>query len=342
MSSTDRPTNCVGIIANPASGRDIRRLVAHGTVFDNEEKVNIVRRLLLGLDSVGVERVWIMPESYEIGRRALDGIQLKLQADILPMPVHLTQEDSKKAAALMVEESAGCITTLGGDGTNRAVAKTCGRVPLMPISTGTNNTFPIMIEGTIAGLAAGLVACGKAGAAVHYQPRLEVFVADNGREPDEIALVDAALYDERFVGSRAIWEASKIKAVVLAKTRAGTIGLSSIGALARAAHSRADGSLGEQAVYLRFAPGGKRVLAPIAPGIVQPLSIIEQRSLSADDEVVIEPDEASVLAYDGERETVVPSGTSVRIRLNAAGPRVVNPQQAIDLAARDGFFIRSD
>ncbi|MDI9377286.1 MAG: ATP-NAD kinase, partial [Synergistota bacterium] len=31
----------VGIIANPASGKDIRRLVAHGSVFDNIEKVNI-------------------------------------------------------------------------------------------------------------------------------------------------------------------------------------------------------------------------------------------------------------------------------------------------------------
>ena len=29
----------VGIIANPASGKDIRRLVAHGSVFSNLEKV---------------------------------------------------------------------------------------------------------------------------------------------------------------------------------------------------------------------------------------------------------------------------------------------------------------
>src|SRR5690349_24031837 len=28
----------IGLIANPASGKDIRRLVAHGSVFDNEEK----------------------------------------------------------------------------------------------------------------------------------------------------------------------------------------------------------------------------------------------------------------------------------------------------------------
>ncbi len=43
----------VGIIANPASGKDIRRLVAFGSVFGNQEKVRIVRRVLLGLAAVG-------------------------------------------------------------------------------------------------------------------------------------------------------------------------------------------------------------------------------------------------------------------------------------------------
>ncbi|MDA8212194.1 MAG: ATP-NAD kinase, partial [Clostridia bacterium] len=47
----------VGIIANPASGKDIRRLVAHATVVDNIEKVNLVRRILLGLQAVGVKQV---------------------------------------------------------------------------------------------------------------------------------------------------------------------------------------------------------------------------------------------------------------------------------------------
>ena len=32
----------VCIIANPESGRDIRRLVLHASVFDNMEKVNTV------------------------------------------------------------------------------------------------------------------------------------------------------------------------------------------------------------------------------------------------------------------------------------------------------------
>ena len=70
----------VGIIANPASGKDIRRLVAHGSVFDNEEKASIVRRVLLGLEAVGVERVLFMPERVGMGLRALEGITLKMDA----------------------------------------------------------------------------------------------------------------------------------------------------------------------------------------------------------------------------------------------------------------------
>ena len=32
----------IGIIANPASGKDIRRLLSHATVIDNNKKVNIM------------------------------------------------------------------------------------------------------------------------------------------------------------------------------------------------------------------------------------------------------------------------------------------------------------
>jgi predicted polyphosphate/ATP-dependent NAD kinase len=39
----------VGIIANPRAGKDIRRLVAHGSILDTQEKVYIVRRAILGL-----------------------------------------------------------------------------------------------------------------------------------------------------------------------------------------------------------------------------------------------------------------------------------------------------
>src|SRR5918998_1265194 len=63
-------TTLVGIIANPASGKDIRRLVAHGSAFDNNEKINIVRRMPLGLDAAGVREVAYLPDAYGIVERA--------------------------------------------------------------------------------------------------------------------------------------------------------------------------------------------------------------------------------------------------------------------------------
>ena len=226
----DTQLTTVGIIANPASGRDIRRLVTHATVLDNEEKVNIIRRVLLGLESVGVERVWIMPESYGIGHKALDGLKTRLDVSILPMRTTFTQDDTRRAAESMVRDGVSCLVTIGGDGTNRAVAKTCADVPLVPISTGTNNAFPSMVEGTIAGMAAGVVARGVAHEAVQTMPRLEVFTGADDDVPDEVALVDAAVYEGHFVAARALLDATRVKEVVLTRAEAGNIGLSAIGA----------------------------------------------------------------------------------------------------------------
>ncbi|RLC66910.1 MAG: ATP-NAD kinase, partial [Chloroflexi bacterium] len=151
-------SNSVGIIANPASGKDIRRLVAHASVFDNHEKVHILERAILALDALEVERVFYMPDYYSLVERALDGLKLTLEVAVLPLDVYADERDSTEAARQLRERDVGCILTLGGDGTNRAVAKSCGRVPIVAVSTGTNNVFPGMLESTVAGMAAGLVA----------------------------------------------------------------------------------------------------------------------------------------------------------------------------------------
>lgn len=328
----------VGIIANPASGKDIRRLVAHGSVFDNDEKVSIVRRVLLGLDALGVERVLIMPDSYGIGLRALHTLKLKLETTILGMPRTFSQEDSRLATQIMVDSGAQVLVTLGGDGTNRIVSKASQDVPLMPISTGTNNVFPNMIEASIAGLAAGLVACGQADEAVERAPQLDV-LRDGQEEVSDIALIDAAVYAERFIASRAVWDAAKIREVVLTRAEPGNIGLSSIGShLLGGAYPPGHG------LYLRIDPlasGGQRVLAPIAPGLLEPVHVAAYRLLAPGDEVVLSHLEACVLAVDGEREIRLPPGSRLRLRLNAHGPRVINARKAIEVAARKGVFIQS-
>ena len=49
----------IGIIANPAAGKDIRRLVSHGRVISNQEKANILRRVFAGIISTKAEE-WFL------------------------------------------------------------------------------------------------------------------------------------------------------------------------------------------------------------------------------------------------------------------------------------------
>ena len=219
--------SAVGIIANPASGRDIRRLVAHGSVFGNDEKVRLVRRALVGLDAVGVQEALVMPDSFGIGHRSLDGLHADIRVRVLDMRVHWEQEDSTRAARLMADAGVGCIIVLGGDGTNRVVARGCGDVPLVSVSTGTNNVFPSMLEGTVAGMAAGLVANGAVPLVevALRRKRLEVWVDGEFRD---LALVDVAVSHDPFVGARALWDASQLVEVVLTCAIPGSIGLSAL------------------------------------------------------------------------------------------------------------------
>jgi hypothetical protein len=49
------------------TGKDLLRLVAYGTVFNDNEKVNILRRVVLGLAAMGLQEVFFMPDYFGIG-----------------------------------------------------------------------------------------------------------------------------------------------------------------------------------------------------------------------------------------------------------------------------------
>jgi predicted polyphosphate/ATP-dependent NAD kinase len=334
------PQPLVGIIANPASGRDIRRLVAYGTVFDNNEKTAIVRRVLLGLEAVGVTQVAYLPEhDFGIVPRAIEGLTGRsqgssLQAFPLSMPVLSTSADSMRAAQLLASIGAGCIITLGGDGTNRAVARGCGTVPLVPISTGTNNVFPAFLEGTIAGMAAGLVAASNAGPnAVHRVPCLAVLL--NGEEK-ESALVDVVLSSVPFVGSRAIWDLSTVSEVVLSRVGPATIGLSALGGALLNGTTRAAEQPG---MHILLGSGGPRVLAALAPGLIAWVAVTEYQRLAINDVVRFQTG-AGTVALDGEREIELSPTSVVEVRLRADGPFVVDVPAALEGAALAGHLHR--
>lgn len=321
----------VGIIANPASGKDIRRLVAYGSVFDNQEKVRIVRRVLLGLVAVGVEHVCYMQDYFGIVERALNRIETPVTVFPARFPLQGNQEDSMHAARIMGEQGATCIVTVGGDGTNRAVAKGCTSVPILPISTGTNNVFPSMVEGTIAGLAAGLVALKRVPLeeCTFLSTKLEVVL--NGKAVD-LALVDAAVYDDLFVASRAIWDMDKIRQIFLNRAEPDSIGLSSIGGFLHPVTAEEP-----QCLYLELGCNGRSVTAAVAPGMIKQVLIKNQRILGLGEEVEVDfvP---SILALDGEREVEVKRGERAAIRLSRDGPIVVDVKRTMTAAMKRGIL----
>ena len=318
----------VGIIANPASGTDIRRLVAYGSIFNNQEKVRIVRRILLGLEAAGVRQISYMPDYYGIVERALDSLKISMDISPLVFKTKADQRDTVRAAEMLMKDAADCIITLGGDGTNRVVAKGTCHVPILPVSTGTNNVFPYMIEGTIAGLAAGLIATGKVSRKEGTFTSTWLEVVTEG-QPVDIAIVDAVVCDDIFIGSRAVWKMDKIRQVFLNRSNPASIGFSSIGGMLRSITPADPFSM-----HLKLGSKGQPVTAPIAPGIVETVSVETMQLMSPGQEVdiIFNP---CVLALDGEREIEIKRGQQATIRLGTDGPLVVDVDRTMAVAMRN-------
>ena len=320
----------VGIIANPAAGKDIRRLVAHGRVVSNQEKANILRRVFAGVVSAGVDRILVMPDHSGLARPAAHDVEGQIAIDYVEMPVADHQGASTNAARAMAEHGVDCIVTLGGDGTNRVVAKGCGDVPLVAISTGTNNVFPANIEGTLAGIAAGSLAVGALSRedVCRRSKRIDIYV--DGKLRDD-ALVDAAVSSQMFIGARAVWDTNTLHAMLLTRAEPASIGLSSIGS--RLAPISIDEECG---MYIRLdgEPGenATTVTAPIAPGAISDVKILDWRKIFPGEKIEINL-QPGTIALDGEREVELLPGQKVYASLSMDGPWVVDVPRAMTLLA---------
>jgi len=329
----------VGIIANPASGKDIRRVVAHAFTLDNQSKIGLMRCALVGMAAAGVARVLIMPDTQRLGERTLDGLRhsgdIVPSATILEMPVTDQAADSERAAALLRAAGAGCILVLGGDGTARVVSKGAGQVPLVAVSTGTNNVLPSFVEGTVAGLAVGAVATGRVPLEqVALRSKwLELWI--NGA-PCDRALVDAVALAGGFVGSRAVWRVEDLRQVVVTRADPATIGLSAIAGVVRPVAP--DEPRGLALTLHPDAP--RRVLAAVGPGLVREVGVASERVLAIGAGAVLADERPLVVALDGEREQVLYAGDSGELVLRDDGPWLVDAPRALRALAAQGFFER--
>ena len=323
----------VGVIANPAAGKDIRRLVAQGRVVSNQEKSNILRRVFAGLQSHGVTKVIVMPDMAGLARNAMSDTQDMMQSDFIDQTPTGSQHDSTVAARIMRDAGADCIVTLGGDGTNRLVAKGCGEVPLVPISTGTNNVFPREIEGTLAGIAAATLAKDPATRTHVCRRSKKIDITVDG-EARDIALVDAAVSRQTMVGARALWDVGTLQSVFLTRAEASSIGIASIGA--RLALIAIDEPRG---LHINFPdpgqPGTTSLVAPIGPGMVRDVPIADWRIIDPGEPIAIQARRGTI-ALDGEREIELLAGMQASVSISTDGPWVVDFGRALQKACTTG------
>jgi predicted polyphosphate/ATP-dependent NAD kinase len=249
-------------------------------------------------------------------------------------PIRQSAQDTVDAVRRMVIAGARVIVCLGGDGTARVAASAAGDVPMLALSTGTNNVFPAVREATIAGLAAGLVAVGAvpADSVASRAKLLEVRAGDRA----ETALVDVAVSTERHVGARAVWDPATVTQLFCAFAEPDAIGLSSVlGQLSPVTRRDPHG------VTARLSPAAARqVLAPIAPGLVVPVGVGDIEPMSVGSVFPVDA-RAGVIAVDGERELTFGAGERPVVRLRADGPRCVDVPAVLAASARLGLLIRA-
>lgn len=330
------PDSAIGIVANPMSGRDIRRLVARASVFPNAEKTNMALRLIASAGALGVERVYMSTDAMGVAagvlrasrtRRAREGRWPIVEFVELP-DLSGGAADTRELVRAMCRAGVGVLAVLGGDGTVRAAAQASGDVPLLPLSTGTNNAFPEMWESTVAGTAAALCATGKiiTEGATYRAKSLRVDIAGSS----DTALVDVCISAVAHVGSKALWQVDQLRELYCAFAEPHAIGLSSIDGLLDPV-SRTE-PRGVRVVLANDADPPRRVLAPIAPGVIASVGIGEIGPLKVGEPVVSAVSRGTV-AVDGEREIEFGPSNPVTVTLTDSGPTVLDVRAVLAEAA---------
>lgn len=338
MTTPVKDSGAVGILVNPSSGRDVRRIAARASVSTLETKRDQVVRAVVGAAASGASKVLVVRDLMRIAERAVENLRIHADIEIIAVETSYKPRDTELAAEAL--RSAGCraIVVFGGDGTNRVLAKAWSDAPLVPLSTGTNNVFPMMIEAGTAGAAAGLVASGRV-TTLEVAPRAKVVRVEIDGEKDDLALVDAVLLVDDSVGNLMPYDAERIRTAVLARAEPAAVGISPLGGLLLP--SGVDDDFGV-VVTCAGGPdsGGRPILVPISPGLYRSIYVTDTKRLDLGESITVEG--PGVLAFDGDRERALAVGQTARLRVVRDGPRVIDVAKTLQLAAERGLYLDID
>ncbi|HJP15933.1 MAG TPA: NAD(+)/NADH kinase [Acidimicrobiales bacterium] len=339
MTSTEsKKCSPIGLVVNPRSGTDVRRAIAAAGSVTVADKANIVRRVVLGACEIGANRFVVHGDPHRIVSRATETIR-GLELDWIKEPLTFSEQDTTNAVRYMRNQGCSAVVVLGGDGTNRVAALEWPDIPVIPVSTGTNNAFPIFVEATVAGAAAGHLAIGEVSIEEVAQRskvvRLEVKNEDGIQEEPDLALIDAVAVRDRYVGSLELFDPETLCLAVLTQADPSSVGFAGVGGLIEEITSADDNGF-----LIRFqspTDSNRIIRGPTAPGHYADLGLLEARKIKMGEEVTVEG--PVLLAFDGERKRRLVEGAQATIQVKRDGPWFIDVAKVMKWATRSGIYL---
>lgn len=327
----------VAICVNPMSGRDVRRLAARATNMTHEAKRDIVARVAAGADALGATDLYVTREPFRIASAALEHMPLGARVHVLDPPIRNSAEDTEASVRAFLDAGCTTLVSLGGDGTNRAIVRALGAaagdVHLIPLSTGTNNVFPVLAEPTIAGMVAALQARGALTEFPGRRRAKVVHVGGVGRHGEpvrDVGLIDGVLLRNDHVGNLLPFDAARIDRLLLTRAEPDAVGMSPIGGLLEVVDEADDAGL-----LVEMGPGA-RFRAPLSPGSFQTVEVASVTRVAFDVAVPFAGD--GVLALDGDRDHKIPAGRALHLTLRRDGPWILDLASAMRWAVARGII----
>lgn len=318
----------IAICVNPMAGRDVRRLAARASMVTHEAKMDCVARIAAGADAMGIDEILIVREPFRIAERALEW--MSLNADVTLLDIELTHDmaDTERSISAFCSHGVDHVVALGGDGTHRIIVKTAPNIYLVPLSTGTNNVFPLTVEATIAGEVAAL---GAQGLLPHsrFCRRAKVAKLAVDTRIRDIGLIDVVRIEDDFVGNYRPFDPAKLREMVLTRAEPDAIGMSPIGGLMDPVVAEDDCGL-----YVRFGEGCSRRV-PLSPGYFRDVHIAKTCRLPLGRSC--EFASSGLIAIDGDRLHRIEAGERVSIEVNRDGPYVYDVAASMRFAAEQGL-----
>jgi len=317
--------NALGICVNPMSGRDVRRLAGRASNMTHEAKRDIVARIAAGADAAGVTDIFVTREPFRIASAALEQITLNARVHVVEHELTNSALDSELSLAAYLDAGCRSFVSLGGETllAQHQANPSAGidNVVLVPLSTGTNNVYPLLAEPTIAGLVAGLYAGNQLpvpnspeSAERELAARSKVLHLALPDGSTDIALIDAVLLRNDHVGNLLPFNADKLAQVFLSRAEPEAVGMSPIGGYLEVVGEQHDHGM------LVHLGGDQRLNVPVSPGLFAELCVDSHQHIPFATPVLFRG--PGVLACDGDRDHKLVKGATARVQLRRDGPWV--------------------